>query len=234
MFSFTSAVRYSETEETGNLSLTGIMNYLQDCSLFQSEALGVGPDYLNKHHRVWLLSGWQIVIDRYPKMFEKITVGTLPYKFSASLGWRNVFISDESGNCIVKANCPWVYMDTDTGRPVRPDETQIMAYSLEERIPMDYAPRKISLPENMEDCKPIQVLPHFIDTNHHVNNAQYVELAYGITDKTRRVKELRVEYKKQAHLGDTLYPRIGSKNDWEYVAFEDENENIYASVALHM
>ena len=39
MYTFDSRVRYSETDEEGNLSVVGIMNYLQDCSTFQSEDL---------------------------------------------------------------------------------------------------------------------------------------------------------------------------------------------------
>ena len=36
MYTFESRVRYSEMDEFGKLSVTGIMNYLQDCSTFQS------------------------------------------------------------------------------------------------------------------------------------------------------------------------------------------------------
>ena len=37
MYQFDSRVRYSETGENGELTLTGMINYLQDCSTFQSE-----------------------------------------------------------------------------------------------------------------------------------------------------------------------------------------------------
>ncbi|MCD7868313.1 MAG: thioesterase [Clostridiales bacterium] len=230
------------------------MNYLQDCCLFQSESLGVGPDYLKERHRLWLLSGWQVVIDRYPRMFEKITVTTIPYEFSGCLGWRNVSISDEHDICIVRANCPWVYINTDTGRLAQPDETEKSAYGLEERIPMNYAPRKIKLPENMTAETPVPVIQEFIDSNHHVNNAQYVDIAVNIMEKDIRfssnpdaaaktgseehkgpgffVREIRVEYKKQAILGDILYPKTGLQEDWYYVAFTNLNSQTYASVAI--
>jgi len=42
MYTFESRVRYSEMDEFGKLSVTGIMNYLQDCSTFQSEDLKLG------------------------------------------------------------------------------------------------------------------------------------------------------------------------------------------------
>ena len=31
MYTFDSRIRYSETDETGALSLLGVINYLQDC-----------------------------------------------------------------------------------------------------------------------------------------------------------------------------------------------------------
>ena len=46
MYTINSRVRYSETDERGQLSLTGIINYMQDCSTFQSEDARVGVEYL--------------------------------------------------------------------------------------------------------------------------------------------------------------------------------------------
>ncbi len=232
MYTFTSTVRYSETDETGSLSLTGLMNYLQDSSLFHSQALGVGPAYLAQCHRAWLLSGWQIVIDRYPKMFEKITIGTSPYDFSNGLGCRNFVIMDEQGEYMVRANSVWLYLDTEAVRPVRPEESEVTVYGTEERIPMDYAPRRIRLPKDMQSAESVPVRRHHMDTNHHVNNAQYVEIARELFDELPPVSQLRVEYKKQALLGDILYPKTGRQDDWYYAALEDASGHLYASVAL--
>ena len=41
----------------------------------------MGIDYLAEKHRAWLLSSWQIVVDRYPKLGERIVVSTWPYDF---------------------------------------------------------------------------------------------------------------------------------------------------------
>lgn len=58
MYQFKSRVRYSETGVDARLSLMGIMNYMQDCSTFQSEDCGVGLAYLEEKNRAWLLSSW--------------------------------------------------------------------------------------------------------------------------------------------------------------------------------
>ena len=46
MYSFESRIRYSEVDQNQELSVTGIINYLQDCSTFQSEDLNLGITYL--------------------------------------------------------------------------------------------------------------------------------------------------------------------------------------------
>ena len=59
MFSFDSRVRYSECDERAHLSLVSLVNYLQDCSTFQSESLGVGIDFLREHDFAWFIAAYQ-------------------------------------------------------------------------------------------------------------------------------------------------------------------------------
>ena len=62
MYSFDSRVRYSEVDEDRKLSLTGVINYMQDCSTFQSEDLNMGIDYLFHGHVFQLCTyGWNIL-----------------------------------------------------------------------------------------------------------------------------------------------------------------------------
>ena len=67
MYSFDSKIRYSECDSEGRLTLAALLNYFQDCSTFQSEALDVGIEYLKEKHLVWVLSFWQIEVERYPR-----------------------------------------------------------------------------------------------------------------------------------------------------------------------
>ena len=179
MYTFGSRIRYSETDEYGKLTLTGIMNYLQDCSTFQSEDIGLGISYLTEHHQAWWLSSWQIVIDRYPALGEEVVIGTWPYDFKGFYGYRNFTICDPAGNYLVRANSVWFLFDTELGRPVKVKEENIRGYGRgdEKRLEMEYAPRKITVPAEYEEAECVTIAKHHIDTNHHVNNAQYVEIA---------------------------------------------------------
>ena len=218
MYRFDSRVRYSETDERGCLSITGIMNYLQDCSTFHSEDVGGGLAYLNEHHQAWWLSSWQIVIDRYPRLGERIVMGTWPYERKGIYAYRNFTIQDLKGGYLVRANSVWFLFDTKAGRPVRVKEEDVKRYGgPEERLAMDYAPRKIALPEKYEEREPVLVMKHHIDTNHHVNNAQYVEIVRELLPDDFCITELRAEYKKAAVLGDSMIPQV-CRTEEGYVA----------------
>jgi len=234
MYSFDSRVRYSETDEKGRLSVTGIINYLQDCSTFQSEDLGLGIEYLTKNHRAWWLSSWQIVIERQPRLGEQIVISTWPYDFKGMYGYRNFTIRDKEGEFLVKANSIWFFFDTEAGRPVKVQENDVRGYGTgeEKKLDMDYAPRRIAVPSECEIKEPIIVGKHHIDTNHHVNNAQYVEMAREILPNHFEVAEVRVEYKKAAVLGDMVMPHVSRTEDGYVVALCDTQETPYAVIGL--
>ena len=118
MYTFDSRVRYSEVGEDARITVNAIIDYMQDCTNFQSEDLGVGLEYHKKKQLMWVLNSWQIVIEKYPAMGEEITVGTQAYGFEKMFGYRNFLITDSSGECVAKANSIWVLMDLKKNRPM--------------------------------------------------------------------------------------------------------------------
>lgn len=48
MYTFDSRVRYSEVGEDARITVNAIIDYMQDCTNFQSEDLGVGLEYHKK------------------------------------------------------------------------------------------------------------------------------------------------------------------------------------------
>lgn len=232
MFTMKGEIRFSETDEQGRLKLGSLINYMQDCVMLHSESLGVGLDYLIKNHRAWLLSSWQVILERCPRLYDEITIETRPYEFSNCYGHRNFIITNQSGELLVKANSIWVYVNTESMRPVRPSEEEKAAYGLDEKLEMDYAPRKLSLPDGITDLPPIPVRADDIDVYHHVNNARYIELALGQLPEIGNIRELRAEYKRQAHLGDTIYPKIATVDGSYFVDLADADGKTYTSVQV--
>lgn len=232
MYSYQNRIRYSELDENGHLKVEALLDHFQDCSTFHSEDLGVGMDYLSKKHMVWVMSAWQIVVKRYPVLGEKVTVATAPYDFKSFLGYRNFWMLDESGEKVAYANSIWTLLDTITGHPVKPDRELIETYELSPALDMDYAPRKIGVPKGLVPGETVQIRKHHLDTNHHVNNGQYVRIAIDSLEKESRIRQLRAEYKKQVVLGDTLTPWILKEEENTVVVLKNQAEDVCCIVEL--
>ena len=229
-YEFDGRVRYSEIGHRGTMTLPALINYFQDCSIFQSETLGLGTGRLRQDKKAWVLSYWQIIVDRYPKLCEKITTGTFATAFKGLFGDRNFYMKDESGQQIACANSIWVFMDLEKGRPVRPTAEHINPYGTCEPLDMPYEERKIVLPEQSREQEPFPVRKYHIDTNEHVNNSQYVQMALEMAPGDLQVKQVRVDYKKSAVLGDMVFPRVSEEEGRIVVELCDESVTPYAIV----
>ncbi len=231
MFEFKSKIRYSETDSKGKLSLTSLLDYFQDCSTFQSEELGVGLDYTKGLDLIWVVTYWQIDVAEYPGLCDDVIIGTFPYDFKGCMGNRNFYMKDASGNRIASANSVWALMNVNTGRPTVPTDKMLESYSVEEKLEMEYAPRKIKMPdEEGRFCEDIVVSMHHLDTNNHVNNGQYIRMAMSLLPGDVSVARLRAEYKKQAFLGDVIHPYIIRKDDTYWICLKDDEGNSYVNV----
>ena len=230
MYTFDSRVRYSEVGEDARITVNAIIDYMQDCTNFQSEDLGVGLEYHKKKQLMWVLNSWQIVIEKYPAMGEEITVGTQAYGFEKMFGYRNFLITDSSGECVAKANSIWVLMDLKKNRPmiVTPEIGDV--YGVHEPLEMDYAPRKIALPKEREVQNAFSVQKHHLDTNHHVNNCQYIRMAADHLPEDFKVGQLRAEYKRQAVRDNVIIPEVYMTENKEAVVLNAEDKEPYAVV----
>lgn len=230
MYFFDGRIRYSETDSDEKLTLMSLLNYFQDCSTFHSEDIGIRVRYLRERHLVWVLASWQIVVDRYPALCEHVKIGTAPYEFKGFLGSRNFVMMTDAGEYLARANSLWSLLDTESGKPAAVPELMRQRYVLSDRIEMDYAPRRIVAPEGGSPRDPIVVRQHHLDTNHHVNNGQFVNMALDFLPLGAHVGQLRAEYKKQALLNDVLYPYVTENDKKTVVSLNDETGRPYAVI----
>lgn len=229
-YTFDSRIRYSEIDHHRTITLPGIINYFQDCSTFQSEDIGYGVERFQTEGKAWVLSYWQVVVERYPKIGERVKVSTWATSFKGILAERNFQMVDESGQAVAYANSVWTFMDKQKGRPVKPGQDEIDAYGMEAPLEMHYEPRKIRLPEKMTDGETFKVRKYHIDTNEHVNNCQYVQMALEVLPEEIQVHKLRVDYKKSAVLGDRIFPKYAKEEERVVVELCDEGGKAYAVV----
>jgi len=230
MYSFTSKIRFSETDPDRTLTLASLINYFQDCSTFQSEAIGRGFDYLEPRHRVWMLSSWQVLIHRLPKLGESVQIGTWANDFSSLFGGRNFLLQDENGEVLAVANSIWILADTQTGRPVKITEEFAEGYEMDAPYPMEQAPRKIPVPKEFSTELPFPINQSHLDYNQHVNNGQYIRMAEAYLPAGFAVSSFHAEYRKAALLGNIIHPFVTITDDTCTVVLADETHTPYATV----
>lgn len=230
MYELHSKVRYSEANSKSELTCHALLNYLQDSSTLHSEELGESGAQLLEKNMAWVLSFWQICIEEMPRLSEDICVKTWPYNTKGLFGLRNFCVEDAEGRSIVKANSIWVLIDPRTGRPLRITDAVSSHYPDEPKLDMDYCDRKVAVPEEYEEKEGIVVPKYFIDTNNHVNNAKYVMLAEQYLPEGFKVKEIRVEYKIAAVLGDRMIPRVTITENMVTVALVTSAGKLYVAV----
>jgi len=232
MYSFDARVRYSETDENERLTLLAILNYFQDCSTFHSEDVGVGIDVLKEMGCFWVLNYWQIDVYRYPRLCEKIKIGTSPYECKGFLGFRNFFMDDGEGKRAAMGNTLWTYLNIKSGKPEHVPKSVIEAYGVSEKMDMEYEARKIRLPDGIKARKEegFEVKRQHLDANNHVNNGQYVQMALDYVKKGFRVDRMRAEYRMAAYLGDMVYPAVYEDKDYTAVSLNNSDGREYALV----
>jgi acyl-ACP thioesterase len=231
MYSYNLKVGYSNTDSSLTMTIPAILDSFEDAATYEAETGPVSMKNLAEMKLVWVLSSWQVVIERRPKLYENIKIITSPYDFKGFLGYRNFWIEGEDGTIDVKASSIWTLLDTEKMRPTKPTEVLLNGYDIRERLDMEYAPRKIAVKGEPSCGESFKIRKYQIDSNKHVNNVEYVKLAMETLPIDHEIKEVRVEYKKSAHYGDTLKSLIYNGDDGSrQVVLEDENGEITSVV----
>lgn len=232
MFSYNTNVRYSEVDCNKKMTIPAIINYLQDTCVFHSEEVGAGLDYVEKVERVWMLGAWRIEFLKDIDFLDEIKLSTWPYAFKAFMGYRNLTI-ERNGEMCVRADSAWMLYSIKDKRLVKAQEADIEYYPCEPALEMEKVNRKLNAPDNMGKKQSIVVTNSFIDTNGHVNNGKYIQIAIDAIDNVNfgsRISVLEAEYKKQAMLNDIIIPYTAVSEREVFVSLKAEDDSVFANI----
>ncbi len=145
---------------------------------------------------------------------------------------RCFYLRDADGSIIARGQGTYAFLNLETGRPERPGADQTDPYGTHEPLRMPSESRHIALPDRLEPRDPITVRRHHIDTNEHVNNSQYVQMALEFAPRDAEPHLLRVDYRRAAVLGDIMYPQVSVGPDRTVVALCDKSSDRFAVVEM--
>lgn len=232
MYTYQAKVGYSKIDRYGKVPFYEIMNYLQDSSNFQSEELGVGARFLMERGQAWVLIAYKLEVFEPLKLGENITVGTAPTDFGV-FGTRQYFIKNEKGDYKVKADTLWAMIDIENRAPIRiPDENKEI-YRLEKLFDDIKVSRKFNVDGEKSTLNTFKVLKTYIDTNGHMNNADYLRAAEEYLPKDKEFRGFQIIYSKEALEGEEITPSIYKQEDGIGMTFENKEGQLLTKIKFY-
>lgn len=234
MYEMSRIVTSSDCDENGIQSVVSIITMMQDCSGLWIEGVPEVLEWVNANHLALILTSRQLDIFRRPAYRERLTVRTWPYMFRGPLGYRNTVIYDADGKIVACCWCTGPFIDLAAGKMIKPPKEILDAMDTDEKLDMEYLPRRIALPDagEFEVLDRIAVRPSDIDYYRHVNNAQYVRMACDLLPAGFEFNRMRIEYKAQAKLGMNITPRACRADGKVFVCLDDDEGKPFAEIEI--
>lgn len=220
------SVKYSNVNKNFELSNTAILRLFQDVAI--DHVYNVGEDFINSD-LVWFLLSYKVKVLRRPKYFDKISVSTWSSGVKGFLAARSFNIVDDKGETVVTAESNWVRINRRTEKMERVDPETIKLYE-------EYDSTKLSTvwltklvgTDKVDFEKEVTIERNFIDTNEHVNNVAYLDLAYNILPEkvlnNGEPKEFDIAYKKAVKYHDTVLCEYAETEDGYFVTLKSKDK----------
>lgn len=232
MYSHTMQVTASHTGTDGLQTPVSVITMMQDCSQLGVDTEQGMQEFLRDNDIAMMIAARQVDFASMAPYKTVLFAKTGVYDGNGYMGYRNTALYGEDGT---QYACSWsigIFVSLKTGKVVRLPKDVFDSVTYDEKLPMQYLGKRIDIP----DCTP-KVLPSLraqrsdIDINKHVNNVQYLRMAYEYVPEDTQYGRLRVEYKQAAKLGDVLVPHLyDGGSDAVCVALLDGQEKPYVTV----
>lgn len=225
-------IRYSETDQKGNLKVVSLFDIFQDVGSEHAALMGISALDLIARNYTWVMLKYNVRICRLPVWNERVVLRTwrCPHKNLYEL--REFHLLDEKGDLLVQALSSWVMMNYTSRKPVRLD--RFIPPDLMEQpspVPDDFS-RLDALMEYDREL-PFRVRMQDIDLNNHVNNSVYVGWAVEAVPedvhRDMRLTQVEITYLNEVSYGHIIRSRIradGHNGDavFYHSIAEDENQ----------
>ena len=206
-FEYSMKIPFDMSDVNGFIKIPQLILLSLQVSGMQSIELGMSDMYISENYNlVWIITDYNMKIDRLPVFDEKITIETYAMSHNRLFCYRAFNIKDEAGNTIIEMVATFVLMDRDT-RKVHPVMSEITdAFDSEFSKTMLRGPRFKELEGGVE--QEYRVRFYDLDMNGHVNNSKYLDWVFevmGADFLTQHVpKKVHLKYVKEVLAGGII------------------------------
>ena len=229
-------IKLSEIGKGNKATNKAILSFFEDIGGLHSNKAGYGIFEIDKTHLSWILLGWRMQVIRRPKYAEKIKIKTWSKGVIKFYTYRDFEVYDEQGNLIIRASSKWVLLDIEKGKIVRIEPELMEKYEPEVNKSVFGIEEfdKVKEPDLYQYEKEYTVRRADIDVNNHMHNLNYIELANeALPEDVYRgalFNEVRITYKKEIKLGETVKCKYAFKEDKHVIVVKNMDESIIHAV----
>lgn len=169
-------LRYFEMNKFGVASPTTMLTLLEETAADHCDSINQSLYHLVNQNVGWVLLSGVLIMERYPRYKEKITIRTWLSSYSTIKGYRENYIYDEQENIIGRAKGLWLFFDIEKRRPIQIFDTFKQNWSFcEEQSILQNLSKKLEPIDQAIYVKEFHVHRFDTDMNKHVNNIRYLQ-----------------------------------------------------------
>ena len=232
-------VTLPDVGENNCLTNKGILRMLQEIACTHSATCGFGVNDTHSTGLGWIILNWKLKVFSRPIWNTKLKINTWSSSQSLLFFTRDFEIFDEDDNLIAIATSKWVLFDLKKGSLANiTDDFKAMYKEVDKHVFNTSTIGKLKEPENSQMVCEYTVQKRDIDTNHHVNNLIYLDLAYEVLPNdiffNTDFKNVEIMYKHEAKLGDTLHLFYAENKDSTFITIKNiSNDKLHCIIKLY-
>jgi acyl-ACP thioesterase len=201
-------IRAFECDLHGRLLPRTFCLLLQEAASSHAAELGVSVDGLLERGVAWVLAQLRLVVHRWPRVGDRLTIETWPEAASGSRTERRFVVADGAGGSIGEAITIWLVLDLERRRPVRLPDFVVTRLAA---VVSSASPTRLSpIPAfgAAQHERALTVGYSDLDPVRHANNAAFVEWMVECTSgdlwESHDPAEVEVHYLAECRFGDAV------------------------------
>lgn len=212
-----------------------ILEIFENIGSYHSDKVQYGANNIKNTGVTWVLLDWKVKVIKRPSYGEKLDVHTWGRNMVKFYTHRDYEVYNEKGELCIIGTSKWTLIDIEKRKLARVTEEIANSYEPEEKhVFKNEELDKIKIPEEFISSITYKVARRDIDMVGHMHNLYYLDLAYEALPQEvydqRPFSEIRVNYKKEIMLGDTVICKYTKTKDSHMVVIENQETGVIHAI----
>ena len=226
--------------KTNKVTNKALLGFMEEIASLHSSTIGYGVDDVTRNEVAWILLDWKLQVIERCNYAETVYLNTWVRETDKFYSYRDFEVYNEEDKLIAKGTSKWVLVDVNSKHITKISDELAKKYNpeFEKNVFNETKLAKIREPNKYLSNIIYKVNRADIDVNKHMHNLNYLDLAYEALPEniylSEEMNNVRINYKHELKLGDTVKCLYGYEENKHIVAIKNQDESkLYAIIELN-